>query len=453
MSLLDKLKNLLVKPVETTTEIKVPSSKANSIIYNLPTLPDINRNRYAMLLKSTQMYYNDPRVQESTNTLARDIAKSGFAVEVDNRKAQKVADTFVAVTEFNTHLHDWIRYTLMWGDSFLERIISPSRTLSGLKLHRSADVSLNTDKQLNLIMPNCFWYNPEQLLAYPTRESIYIPQWQLNHAKWHGDEYNLYGVPLFASAFTPYTRVFDGENDLYIKRRNAAGVRISHSLEGASPAELEDYQAKNKEMIESPFAAVQHFFSNKKTTLDVVTVDPHMEVIADINLHIETLLIASPVPSALVGYGASANGQVLAEQKKQYDLAVSQLTDTWCVNNFVAPNLKVAWLLAGIDPNNLEYKINWRYRIILSPAELLQIADAILRFRAAGASEELISRLIVRYIPGWTVDELTDNIKPVNINSHDPAAQGTTDPNQQRSEKVPTTKVKDDPETTQLTRK
>ena len=83
-----------------------------------------------------EMYANDPRGEAVIATLARDIVRGGFAVEVTDApsgqgdRAEQIADDLTKRLDLAQRLDDWVRLTLRDGDSFLELTVDESLNIS-----------------------------------------------------------------------------------------------------------------------------------------------------------------------------------------------------------------------------------------------------------------------------------------------------------------------------------
>lgn len=392
----------------------------------------LNMSRPDRVNACAAMYENDPRIVESINSLSRDIAKAGFEVDIINgpKKAQKIADQLIKDCRINSQLYSWVRKTMIEGESFLEIAVDSTKAISGIKRHQTLNMHVLVDDSFVVTDPaKMYWYAPYIYDQTPTDQSLRYADWQIIHLKWIPDRLDLYGMPLFAASQSFYQRSHDGEDDLYVRRRTRAGIKYIHSIEDGSQSDIDNYKEVNKEALADPMAAQIDFFANKKTTIAKVEGDAHIGEMQDVLHNIETMLIASPVPSGLNGNVSNTNRETLILQKEQYDIAIDFLTEQWLGQGLIRPLLERAWLLAGIDPDQVEYQLSWRYRVVLTPDQMSQIADAALKLRAAGWSEELLAKIMVRYIPGTTLKEFRANISPVvttQVNQGDLNKSGTS---------------------------
>jgi len=372
------------------------------------------RDRRSVVRDCRAMYEEDPRAEGVISALARDAVRGGFRVKVttdDGRRttgqAQEIADRLIDRLELGSRLDDWARLTMRDGDAMLEVSVDEGRWIAAvtrkptLEMHRASD---ETDRFAD--PERAFWWSDELWGGERApMDAVWFAEWQIVHARWHHDEGSRYGTPLFKSARKPYKRMVEGEYDVAVRRKTRAGMKFLHVLEGASEAEIRAYRAANKDALNNPFAAVADFFTNKAGSISTVQGDARLGEIEDVQHHIRTWWVASPVPMSLLGYGQDLNRDVLAQQKEQYDEAVPNVTG-WVEGQFVRPLLELQWLLQGIWPGSLEYEVIWASKKVPTPGDVRDLADALVRLKATGLfSEELLLGVAATVLPNLDVAE------------------------------------------------
>lgn len=372
-------------------------------------------DRYTITDKSRNMYSGDGRVRSSIQMMARDMSKQSIQIKVENSaRAQRLANDLVKRIKLYRYLYEWCWTGLVDGDVFLWTKINSGSIQFVQKMP-----TLFMVKNVNEFMQ---FDDPKKAYSFVEYQNYLNPNpvkdftaFEIIHAKWDDDSNRIYGTPLFWSSVNPFVRAIDGENDMYVKRRTRAGARYVHTLEGASEPALEEYKEKHKALFNNPLVAISDFFTNTKGGIQLIEPTTRFDDIADVQHHIETFLTSSPVPSSVIGYGDKVSRDVLVAQQLRYDLTVDHITETWVIPQLIEPLLEREWLLNGLLPENIDWQVYWRYRVILSPEELQQLADAVLRLRAAGFTEKLIAKLVARYVPNMTVEELEKNINPIDM--------------------------------------
>lgn len=436
-NIVTQIKNIFKKAdTAPTTNDTIQNQKPSTLVttppsvFNRYTIQGLNTSRYDRLTYCNSMYEEDGRVQESTNTLSRDIVKDGFEIFIKDgpKKAQRIADDLIKRLNLNLLLYDFVRRTFLDGESFLEIGINSNREIIAVKRHETLNMRVNAGEDFVIHDPSkAYWYSVNSTDINPSNESVFFADWQMLHPKWIPDRKGVYGLPLFYSSRGFYQRAHDGEDDIYVRRRSRAGIKYLHVIEDGTPSDIDTYKEKNKEALENPLAAQADFFTAKKGSIQVVEGDNNIGEMSDIMHNIESLLIASPVPSGLIGYGKDYNRDTLTMQNEQYKVTIDFLTDMWVGAQFIKPILERAWLLQGIVPENLDYDLLWRYRVVLSPAELTDVAEAALKFKASGWGKELIAKMFYRYVPKTTIREMLDGMDDVVVDANDLNKSGTSD--------------------------
>lgn len=407
MSLIDRLQALF-RPRQAQTEpvTLVTPPPRPSTAYQYFT---VERDRRSVMEDCRRMWEDDPRVKGIILTLARDAIKGGFELNVEGpraREAKRIADELLVRVDFWGRVDDWTRLSLRDGDTFLEvganrqnDIVHVSRKPT-LELHRWSD---EFDEFYDPVRA-FFWTDMIWSGMEPPAGAVFFAEWQMIHARWDSDENSRYGRPLFASARKPYKRMTEGELDIAIRRKTRAGMKYVHSLEDASPSDIDAYRERNKAVLNEPFAAIADFFSNKRTSIQAVQGDAHLNEIEDVLHHIRTFWIASPVPMSLLGYGQDLNRDVLEEQKAQYDRTLEEMSN-WVTAQIVTPLVERQWLLRGIWPQSLRWDVEWSSKQAFTIADLELAAKALTMLRASGLfTDETLLRLFSRLVPGFDVE-------------------------------------------------
>jgi hypothetical protein len=433
MTLLDRITQVFKRQIvatavpDTAQEMPAPSSQPTDLGQRLKS----ERERKRIVETCNEMYDTDPRAEGAINALARDIVKGGFSVTCrSNPRAGDVATAFNERMKIQSVLDDWLRETFIEGDTLLE--VGAGEGLSGedeiLSLTRKPTLAMHrhTDHTDQFSDPLRAFYYSDGLSLYADvpPDAIWFAQWQIVHARWAHRSKRKYGRPLFASAISSWKRITEGELDIAVRRKTRAGMKYLHVVEGADESDLTKYKERNKAVLDNPFAAVADLFSNKAGSVTAIQGDARLGEISDVMHHIETWWTASPVPMVLVGYGKDSNRDVLEQKLTQYERALEQMTQ-WAEDEFVKPLLEREWLLKGIYPPGLKYDIVWKYKAPTSAADLRNVADAIVRFKALGMSDELIWPIVSRFLPWLDLTNLLASGATTGQVDQQPARLGT----------------------------
>jgi hypothetical protein len=368
----------------------------------------VEMSRAAVIKDCRTMYDSDPRVEKMHRDYARDLVRNGFIVKTTDQRAKEIADALQERLGLNQKLEDWWRLTMRDGDSFLELsveerdglVISDVTRKPTLQMHRnsnSADQFENPEK--------AFWM-AENIYSgmEPPKDATWFPAWKMIHARWNHDEEKRYGRPMMQSARTQFKYVQDGELNVAVRRKAGGAQLRQHVIEG-NAADVEKYKEDNKAAL-GKLAAVIDFFSNKPGSLTVFQGDGNLDKIGDVQHHIATMFTASDEPMELIAYGGDLNRDILGEKKDQYDEILNQGRE-WATMQLIKPLLERQWLLQGILPESLKYKIVWRKARTMTPEALRNLGDGLMRLRVLGVKEEVISTMLASFLRDVDEDILT----------------------------------------------
>ncbi len=406
MGLIDRFQALFrprekqANPVTLVTEPVRPST--------LVARFGVERDRRSLVNDSRAMYDEDPRVRAIIQTLARDATKNGFELNVEGPRADEakaIADELLERLEFWSRIDDWVRLTLRDGDSFLEVGANAVGDIVHVSRKPTLEMFRWSNERNEFVDPARAFYWTDQIWTgdTPPASATFFAEWQLIQASWDSDEGSRYGRPLLSAARTAYKRMTQGEFDIAVRRKTRAGMRYVHSLEDGSDADIDAYKVRNKAAFEDPFAAINDFVSNKRTTVQALQGDAHLSEIDDVAHHIRTFWLASLVPMSLLGYGQDLNRDVLDEQEEQYRRGLESVC-TWVTGQFVKPLVERQWLLRGIWPAALTWTAEWANKQPLTATDMDMAAKALVSLRATSLlTEETMLRLLSHVLPDFDV--------------------------------------------------
>lgn len=411
MALIDQINKLMarLRPAQPKTTSDEITPQRKTVTYaELYQKFQVERDRESVVKDCRKMYDEDSRVKGFISTLARDAVKGGFTVAVTDASdvdgAQEASDDLIKRLNLFTRLDDWCRLSFRDGDSFLENSIDRAGLIAQVTRKPTIQMHRNCNKIDRFDDPTqAYWYAD---MYWPTQaapaDAVWFADWQIIHARFDHDEGSKYGRPLFASARKAHKRVDEGETDIAIRRKTRAGMKYHHQVEGPKTA-VQEYMEINKATLDEPLAAIQDFFGGTK--IEAVQGDARLAEIGDVEHHIETFAVASPVPLTLIGYGKALNRDILEQKLEQYDRALEQVTQ-WVTDQIVKPLLELQWLLLGYWPDNMEYSIKWASKKTITPAYLESVAGAGIKLRALGWPDEIIVEILAPLVPGLDPERL-----------------------------------------------
>jgi hypothetical protein len=368
-----------------------------------------DRDRLSTIKTCRTMYKTDTRVQKALRMYANDVVKAGFIVKTDNAEAKQIAEELSSRIGMNKKMQDVVRLSGRDGDSFYEVVIDEQLNITEvsrkptLRMRRNSSSSDKfTDMQRAYYMVNDLWMGTEI-----PKDALFFANWQMIHTRWDHDEESRYGTPMWASATGAFKKVTEGELDLSVRRKVRAGMRFHHVVEG-SPSDVEAYKTLNKDALNNPTAAQLDFFTNKPGSITAVQGDAHLNEINDILHHVATMFAASDVPMELVAYGEGLNRDILGEKKEEYEETLDDGRE-WVTDEFIKPLFERQWLLHGLLPASISYKIIWRKAKAMTPADIRDLADGMARLRLLGVKEEVIQLLLAMFLRDVDQELLTND--------------------------------------------
>jgi len=416
MSLTNDINNLIQKSQKvtspTTSSDVSRAPKRNPNYEGLMARYQVEQERVAWVKRARTEYDEDPRASDIIDTLARDAVKNGFQLEVNNPRAAAIIDSLRTRLKLDMRLDDWGRLTFRDGDSFLELGVTADGEIALVTRKPTLGMHRNSDSSDRFVDPRlAYWYGDAYQLS-PNKETLWFADWQIIHARWHHDEGNRYGRPLLHSGRKVKKKVDEGEMDAAIRRKTRAGMRLLHYVEGDAN-DVEAYKELNKVALDDPFSAHADFFTNKPGGITSLQGDANLGNMEDILHHLDTWFLSSPVPKGILGYGRDLNRDVLDEQKEQYDESIAGV-QTWFTTEILTPLFELQWLLAGILPETLTYKITWGNKAVITPDSILKIMQAANAMKVLGIPIPVIASVVARFLPNVTPEMLIDGMMSLN---------------------------------------
>lgn len=378
-----------------------------------------NSDRASIITDARRMYDDDPRIEAMIRGIAADATKGGYEIVIDGLLADEalgIAEDLKKRLSLVNRLDDWLRLSLRDGESFIENSIDGNGDIVEVTRKPTLKMYRNSNKADRFDDPEkAFFYSDDPYYLDVPGDAIYFALWQMIHARWNHDEGGRYGRPLFRSARRAYRRADDGETNVWVRRKTRSGKRYQHKISGGEEA-VTKYMRNNQDALDNPFAAIQDFFGD--VDIKEIGGDDTIGDIDDIEHHIETVAIASPLPLALIGYGRNLNRDILEQKLEQYERALEGVS-RWESDQLLTPILEVQWLLKGIWPGNLDYEIKWASKKTINAETLLKVAQAGVALRALGWPDEFIIKILSPLVPGLDSEGLIAAMAAVKKNQPD----------------------------------
>lgn len=208
--------------------------------------------------------------------------------------------------------------------------------------------------------------------------------WQLSLVRLTPDNYDDFGClgrPYLDASRKVWQQLKMTEEDLVIRRRMRAPLRMGHFLEGATAEELADYRARvEKDQAEG---SSTDYYANKKGTIVALQGDENLDQIADVVHLLDTFFAGAPAPKGLFGYVSGLTRDILDDLKRDYfdELDALQDTTSWVYRL----GFELDLLLQGVNPDSYEFDVQFAERRTDTPN---QRADLALKYAALGVPHE-----------------------------------------------------------------
>lgn len=228
-----------------------------------------------------------------------------------------------------------------------------------------------------------------------------FPMWNLFLCRLDPDSFDDMGAmgrPFLDASRDVWRKLRMTEEDLVIRRRHRAPLRLAHVLEGASEAELEAYRLQTEA---EKGEITTDFYLNRKGAVAAVQGDAALGEIGDVVHLLDTFFAGSPFPKGLMGYTDGMARDILEDLKRDYYEEVDSFQDTLAFGYEFGFRLHL--LLKGIvlDPN--EAVIEFAERKTETPN---QTTDRILKWMAIGLPRDLLFEEL-----GFNAQQIRDRLK------------------------------------------
>ena len=209
--------------------------------------------------------------------------------------------------------------------------------------------------------------------------------WQLTLVRLTPDNYDdqgSLGRPYLDASRGVWRKLCMTDEDLVIRRRVRAPLRLAHVLEGANDGDIEAYRAT----VESEQDVITtDFYLNKKGGVTAIQGDANLDQIADVSYLLDTFFAGAPAPKGLFGYTDGLARDILEDLKRDYYDELDALQDTLSFAYHLGFRLDL--LLQGINPDDYEFDVVFAERRTDTPN---QRADLALKYQAIGAPKKTV---------------------------------------------------------------
>lgn len=361
MGLMDSIKNIFAINKNIRQKGRQHPNKINLLYEHMA----IENDRQKIYEECWAMYSEDARISAAIDTTVGAATNNGFTLNFNKANSEneslvkdsdEIINKLIKKTKMQSKVLPIAKEMLILGDVFLEVILDYKEfEIVDLKKLPARTIERMEDEY-------------GTLLGYVQKNDLgeiiaRFEPWQILHMRWNNFTGQKYGTSLLRSLRAVYKKLRMIEEDLVIRRRTRAGLKLHHY--GADPTEpldddeLDAYIDLNKS---TPLNVRTDFYSNGKFKIDVLRSDDGVNEINDVLHFEETLFIGLRTPKGLLGLGDNTNKGTLERQEVAYIRLLNEITNV--ISEQFMDLFDLALKLKALDPDKLDYKLVWAEKTI-----------------------------------------------------------------------------------------
>lgn len=348
----------------------------------------IDTTRRAMIQQVRTMDTQDGRVKQIHSRVARDCIRGGLVLQVNkltsSETLKKEWELFKGRLQLDMgeKLKSDARGFVMEGNLPLQLVLNEAREVVAAIRMPSETINPITDLGGRFKNPAAAY---EQRDVMTGQVLASWAAWQMPMSRLDPDNYDdmgSMGRPFLDACAVSWQKLMMTEEDLVIRRRMRAPLRLAHVLEGATPEDLAVYR---KSVENEKGDITTDFYLNRKGGVAAIQGDAGMGDLADVVHLMDTFYAGSPAPKALFGYTEGLSRDVLQDLKNDYYDEVDGLQDALAAGYAMA--FRIHLLFKGVDPDTDEFTLRFATRRTETPN---QVADLALKYISMGLPDDMV---------------------------------------------------------------
>jgi hypothetical protein len=348
----------------------------------------IDHERRAQIQLMRDMDQKDGRVKQIHGRLARDCIRGGLVLQVSEKHSSETIkrewSTMMGRLQLDRaeKLKSDARGLVMEGNLPLQLVYGDKMDVQAALRMPSDTIVAMTDMGGRFKDPAHAFEQRDVLTARPIAS---WGAWQMALARLDPDNFDdmgSMGRPFLDACAVKWRQLVMTEEDLVIRRRMRAPLRLAHVLEGADKPALDEYR---KDVEGGQGQITTDYYLNRKGGVTAVQGDATLGDIGDVTHLLDTFYAGSPAPKALFGYTEGLNRDILEDLKRDYYDEVDSLQDAGAGAYEVA--FRMHLLFKGIDPGPGEFTLRYAQRRTETPN---QVADLALKYIAMGLPDDIV---------------------------------------------------------------
>jgi len=357
-----------------------PESEWRALNRELYVDPDLRQ----AILDIRELDRIDGRVKKIHSRTARSASKSGLRLQAPSQLTRLHREFNTWLYRLQLHkrekLESDLRGFLMEGNLILQWVYDANIMVGAIRMPAETIVPITLGngrfkdpfkayKQIDLILG---------------AEIACWPLYQMGRARLAPDNYDdmgCLGRPYLDASRAVWKRLNMTEQDMVVRRRMRAPLRMVHTLEGASKIDMDAYRAEVEQ--DQSHGVYRDYYLNKKGSVASVQGDANLDQIADVVHLLDTFFAGMPAPKGLFGYPGDIARDVLDDLKRDYFDELDSLQDNTA--QLYQDGFELHLLMQGMNPDNFDFKVVFAERMTDTAN---QRADHALKLQALGASLE-----------------------------------------------------------------
>lgn len=348
----------------------------------------IDTSRRTMVQQVRKMDTEDGRVKQIHSRVARDCIRGGLVLQVmdleSSETLKKEWELFKGRLQLDSgeKLKSDARGFVMEGNLPLQLVLNDRREVVAAIRMPSETINPITDLGGRFKDP-ARAYEQRDVMTGTVLGSW--AAWQMPMARLDPDNYDdmgSMGRPFLDACAVSWQKLIMTEEDLVIRRRMRAPLRLAHVLEGADELTMSAYR---KSVENDKGDITTDFYLNRKGGVSAIQGDAGMGDLGDVVHLLDTFYAGSPAPKALFGYTGGLSRDVLQDLKNDYFDEVDGLQDALAAAYAMA--FRIHLLFKGIDPATDAFTLRFATRRTETPN---QVADLALKYVALGIPDDMV---------------------------------------------------------------
>ena len=344
----------------------------------------VDHERRAMVAMMREMDLQDGRVKQVHNRTASDVIRGGLVMQTTSKVLSGEWERFQARLQLNNweKLKSDSRGLVMEGNLPLQLVLDEAGAVS-------AGVRMPSDTMVPITDASGRFRDPAR--AFEQRDVMTgvvqaaFAAWQLGLGRLDPDNWDDLGAmgrPMLDGCAKTWRKLVMTEEDLVIRRRMRAPLRLAHILEGADQVSMDQYR---KETEGQKGEITTDFYLNRKGGVQAIQGDATLGDIGDVAHLLSTFYAGGPAPKAMFGYTDGVARDILEDMKRTYYDTIDSLQDAQ--GGVYAFAFRIHLLFQGINPGPDDFYLRFAKRRTESAN---QVADLALKWMALGLPDEFI---------------------------------------------------------------